>query len=51
MGLGIFSPFRIVTGLIVTAFVITPTIYDPAGTFTIVSDFIGKLSPFFEGGI
>jgi len=51
MRLGVFSPFRIVTGLIITAFVITPTIFDPVNTFTIVSEFIGKLSPFFEGGV
>ena len=49
--LGFFSPYRIVTGLILTAFIITPTIADPTGTFTTVSEFIGKLSPIFEGGV
>ncbi len=49
--LGFFSPFRIVTGMIITAFIITPVIADPAGTFTIVSEFIVKLSPIFEGGV
>ena len=51
MRLGFFSPTRIITGMILTAFVITPVIYDPVGTFTIVSEFIVKLSPFFEGGV
>ena len=47
--LGFFSPFRILTGMILTAFVITPAIADPSGTFSTVSEFIARLSPFFEG--
>ncbi len=49
--LGFFSPFRIVTGMIITAFIITPVIADPAETFTTVSEFVAKLSPIFEGGV
>lgn len=45
--LGFFSPFRIVTGFIITSFVIYPVVADPAGSFTLVSEFISKLSPFF----
>ncbi len=49
--LRIFSPFRIIMGFIITTSVIYPTITDPAGSFTLVSEFISKLSPFFEGGV
>lgn len=51
MGLGFFSPRRIIIGMIISTFVIYPTLADPAGTFSAVAEFIGKLSPFFEGGV
>ena len=46
MGLGFFSPRRILTGMILTAFVITPTILDPVNTFNIISEFFSKLGGF-----
>ena len=49
--LGFFSPFRILMGFIITTSVIYPVVADPAGSFTLVSEFISKLSPFFEGGV
>jgi len=47
--LGIFSPFRIITGFIITTFVIYPSLADPSGTFTAVSEFIGKVSIIIGG--
>jgi hypothetical protein len=49
--LSFFSPFRILMGFIITSFVIYPVIADPTGSFTLVAEFISKLSPFFEGGV
>ena len=49
--LRVFSPVRILTGFIITTFVIYPSLSDPAGTFTQVSDFVGKVIPIIEGGV
>lgn len=48
--LKLFSPFRLITGFIITTFVIYPALSDPTGTFTSISEFIGKLIPIIEGG-
>lgn len=49
--LSFFSPTRIVTGFILTSFVIYPTLSDPAGTIRVVSEFIGKITPIITGGV
>ena len=42
--LRVFSPFRLITGFIITTFVIYPALSDPTGTLGAVSEFIGKIT-------
>lgn len=48
VGLGVFSPKRIVLGLVITTFIITPTIFAPEEAIVWSVNFIGKISPIFS---
>jgi len=42
-----FYPKRIITGMIFTAFIITPAIVDPVGYFTAVGNWVTSIQPYF----
>lgn len=49
-----FHPRRIITGMIFTAFIITPAIADPSGFFSSVGNWITSVQPYFTeliGGV
>ena len=41
-----FYPKRIITGMIFTAFIITPAIANPEGFFTFVGNWITSIQPY-----